>query len=99
MRVPFWPQKDVRLDERLNTVIERSEEVRKSIRPAPPRVVIDTSYVDQFEQQQDPDRAYLSEEEDFALPEPGVAEAIDELRQAEAGQPEAAARDMGPTAG
>ncbi len=99
MRVPFWPQKDARLDERLNTVIERSEEVRKSIRPAPPRVVIDTSYVDQFEQQQEPDTAYLSEEEDFALPEPGVAEAIDELRQTEATRPEAAARDMGLAAG
>ena len=47
MRALFWRRKNARLATRLNTLVETSERVRKSRRRKPPRVVIDTSYVEQ----------------------------------------------------
>lgn len=41
----FWRRRNARLTERLGNVIEAAERARKSYRPKPPRVVIDTSYV------------------------------------------------------
>ena len=61
MRVLFWRRKNVRFKTRMTTVIERSEAVRKSFRRPPPRVVIDTSFLDQ---------ADAAEYEDYDL-EPG----------------------------
>ena len=42
----FWRRKNRRLKARLDTVVERSEQVRKSYRPKAPRVKIDTSFVE-----------------------------------------------------
>lgn len=47
MREFFWRRRNARLLTRLNSVVETSERVRKSYRPKAPRVVIDTSYVEQ----------------------------------------------------
>ena len=41
----FWRRRNARLTERLGNVIEAAERARKSYQPKPPRVVIDTSYV------------------------------------------------------
>ena len=49
MRALFWRRKNARLATRLNTLVETSERVRKNRRRKPPRVVIDTSYVEQAE--------------------------------------------------
>ena len=43
----FWQKKNARLAARLDTVIETSERVRKEFRPPPPRVTIDTSFLEQ----------------------------------------------------
>ena len=43
----FWQKKNARLAARLDTVIETSERARKEFRPPPPRVTIDTSFLDQ----------------------------------------------------
>ncbi len=47
LRGMFWRRRNKRLDARLNTVVETAEQTRKSYRPKPRRVVIDTSFVDQ----------------------------------------------------
>ncbi len=49
MRALFWRRKNARLATRLNTLVEASERVRKSRRRKPPRVTIDTSYIEQTE--------------------------------------------------
>ena len=46
MRALFWRKRNDRLAARLNSVIETSERVRKSFRPPPPRVTIDTSFLE-----------------------------------------------------
>ena len=46
LRALFWRRKNERLAARLGTVIETCERVRKSFRPPPPRVTIDTSFLD-----------------------------------------------------
>ena len=46
MSLPFWQRRDARLGARLNFVIEATERVRRSNRPVPSNVEIDTSYID-----------------------------------------------------
>ena len=42
----FWRRKNRRLKARLDTVVEASEQIRRSYRPKAPRVKIDTSFVE-----------------------------------------------------
>lgn len=86
MRALFWRRKNARLAARLNTVIEKSEEVRKSYRPAPPRVIIDTSYVDQLENDDSHDDRHVAGDADGV--EDGYAEAEASGAATVAGLPE-----------
>ncbi len=43
----LWRRRNKKLDKRLNEVVDSAEEARRSYRPKPRRVVIDTSFVDQ----------------------------------------------------
>ena len=66
MRALFWRRKNIRFVSRLNTAIEKSEQVRKSYRPKPPRVVIDMSYVQEPAATDEADQAYEVEYADEA---------------------------------
>lgn len=46
MRGLFWWRKDKKLAARIDNVVEITERARKAFRPKPPRVVIDTSFID-----------------------------------------------------
>src|SRR5215510_2044693 len=46
LRALFWRKRNERLARRLNSVIETSERVRKSLKAPEPRISIDRSYLD-----------------------------------------------------
>lgn len=54
MSVLFWRRKNARLAARINGVIETSDRIRQSYQPKPPRVVIDTTYIEQANLQPEP---------------------------------------------
>ena len=70
----FWRRKNVRLVKRLNAAIETSERLSEAYNaPKPPRVVIDTSYVEQHSRQPtiagNYDEALYENEPDAAAPD------------------------------
>jgi hypothetical protein len=62
VRALFWRRKNARLATRLNTLVETSERVRKTRARKAPRVVIDTSYLEQA----DADANWEAEQADLA---------------------------------
>jgi hypothetical protein len=61
LRTLFWRRKNERLSARLNRVIETSERVRKSFTPPPPRITIDTSFVDSMAEAESAPAAFDAE--------------------------------------
>ena len=78
LRALFWRRRNERLAARLSSVVETCERVRKSFTPPPPRVVIDTSFLEASAQAQnasEPSPAELPAGTDAGLEQDHASEA------------------------